>query len=303
MHGPKNCPAGYKMQYKRSGRSIRRSCKKITVRTGMPVRTCTSALDPHTTSFDGAHFEWQYVGDFVMAETTDHVFAVHQRLTRFAPTWTGTTGMAVMVNGRDVVQYLVGNHVTVNGKGVNITPGQQVELPEGGYMIKNGQTFSVFSPNGAHADFVDYGPYANLIVYVPTDVGVRGYCANNNNAYWMKNTASGLFNFRLKPRFVPGAVKHHKFNRAQRRKAEITCRAQGLTGAAFKNCVMDVLFTRGHPRMRKQFIRIEKHIKLRRAAVLKRRIHFARRVVRLPRRFVAIRHSNRRIAQHFARRR
>jgi hypothetical protein len=275
LHGPKACPAGQYLVFRKRGRAIYRSCRAGD-RSNVPMKTCTSYLDPHNTMIDGKAVEWQYVGDFVMAQTDDGVFAVHQRLTRFATTWTGTTGMAIMVNGLDVFEYLVGNHATLNGKPMNLVDGNVVNFPQGGSVKKAGQTVSVFSPNGAHVDFVDYGPYANIAVYIPSDIGIKGYCTDKQNAYWQKTPAKGLFNFRQKAKFLPGAIQERQFTAEQKEKAKADCVAAGFEAGTvtFKNCVLDALFTRRHPNMRKVFFRIEKNWKGRVARGLKRRAHF-----------------------------
>jgi len=264
MAGPVTCPAGQVLQLSRSKTNVARSCVPVP-RKPVKLLSCQSYLDPHTKGFNGKHFEWQLEGDYVMVETKDGTFSVHQRLKRFGR-YTGTTGFAARANGVDIVEYTK-NILYINGQETKFTFGTPIVLANGGKVevVKKGHTqVFVFAANGGSVSYFDYGSMGNLDVFIPENVAVSGgYCSGENLAFWMKTAGKGLFNDMRVAQFYPNAIADKTtFSATATKNAKIRCQAEGIKkGAVLKECIHDALILRNHPNQRKLMLKVIADVK------------------------------------------
>jgi choice-of-anchor C domain-containing protein len=140
------------------------------------VRSCdagnaTTSGDPHLTTFDGAHYDFQQVGEFIAARSDRDDFAVQVR----QGPWAGTsrtvaknTAVAFRVAGHRAAVYLAasGNGVTMTVDGKTVTAASTA-LPGGGTLANDtgARRVTVTWPDGSLA-VVDYsgGGYLNLSI-------------------------------------------------------------------------------------------------------------------------------------------
>ncbi|MEV6925783.1 choice-of-anchor C family protein [Dactylosporangium sp. NPDC051485] len=140
------------------------------------VRQCsggdaTTSGDPHLTTFDGAHYDFQQVGEFIAARSDRDDFAVQVRQAPWAGTSrtvAGNTAAAFQVAGHRAAVYLAtgGSAVTttVDGKGVTAA---STTLPGGGTLANDtgSRRATMTWPDGTFA-IVSYagGGYLDLSV-------------------------------------------------------------------------------------------------------------------------------------------
>jgi hypothetical protein len=262
--GPKKCAAGFHLVFKRNGNKIRRVCKKAPKNPAPIVhKTCTVFNDPHITGFaGGAHYDVHKEGDFLMAQTKDKLFTVHNRFKRMNPgyAWTGIIAAAINTNGVDVVKVYAGGKIVLNGKTFAAVEGANAELPNGGSILKKGNNIEVFGVNHAKALITNYGTLINVVIYVPNTLTTTGLC-NGVKAGVNDVPVSGLFKHRHHAKFITKAVKVRTFkDKKAEKNATLRCKAEKLTGARLRGCVFDMMQIR-NPKLRKQMLKIEHDLK------------------------------------------
>jgi hypothetical protein len=278
LKGPKTCPAGQQLKFTFDGKkTISRTC--VPVPKNPPTQLqCHSNLDPHNRGVNGQHFEFQVAGDYKFLETNDRVFLVHQRLHKYAG-WSGTTGFAARVNGKDVIEYS-GDKFLLNGHPLKPTPGTPILFPAGGRLLdtvdaQKRRTVEVFAPNGAKLAFFIYHShnginYGNLLATVPSDVGVAdSICKGDNVAYFLKTTAAGLFGVQAMKEFTENDKLPKWKSPAQKKNAEIRCKDAGLTGPRFDDCLIDYLLAGDAPGAKERAIKREVEAKKEAQEILK----------------------------------
>jgi hypothetical protein len=264
VRGPKKCAAGFNLVFKRRGLVIRRICKKAPANPKpVELKTCSVWNDPHITGFAGGnHYDVHKEGDFLMAETSDKLFTVHNRFKRMNPgyAWTGIIAAAVSPNGVDVVKIYAGNKIVLNGKAFAAVEGANAELPNGGSILKKGNNVEVFGPNHAKALITNYGTLINVVIYVPKTLRTKGLC-DGVKAGINDVPVSGLFKHRLHTKFISKAIKLRRFKDVKAEKnARLRCKAEGLHGARLGACVFDMMQIR-NPVMRRQMLKIEHNLR------------------------------------------
>jgi hypothetical protein len=100
--------------------------------------------DPHMISFDGATFDFQATGEYVLAKSTTDDFEVHARFARSAAygrriSWNHSVaarvGASIIAFGDDAAEPLgAPRHATLDGQALELTPGQH-KLPGGAVLI------------------------------------------------------------------------------------------------------------------------------------------------------------------------
>jgi hypothetical protein len=149
--------------------------------------------------------------------------------------------MAVLINGRDVVEFASPATITLNGKALTLENDKPLHLRQGGWIVKKAAAFEVFAPNGASAVFAVSGNQGNIYVNVPSDLKVDGYCNGGESiAKYSKNFATGLFTTKMTVQTATGAAPKVKVTKRQLKNAQVRCKAAGFTGAKLKMCVHDL---------------------------------------------------------------
>jgi hypothetical protein len=262
--GPTKCEPGYKLIFVREHLHIKRICIEVE---GPPkpieYKTCTIYNDPHIKGFKGgAYYNVHKEGDFLVAETEDKTFVVHNRFKRMDPkyAWTGIIGAAIKANGIDIVKIYPGSKIEINNKPFAAVEGANNDLPFGGSVQKQGKNVQVFGANGARALVTDHGKLINVMIYVDKNMTTCGLCDGVEKGV-NDLPVSGLFEHRLHSEFVSEAVKLRKFSDVQAEKnAEIRCKAEKLSGNEFKACIFDMMQIK-NPSLRKQMLQIEHNLK------------------------------------------
>jgi len=142
----------------------------------------TTVGDTHLTTFSGLLYDFQAIGDFLLAETGPG-FVVQTRQVSGFPTWPNAavnTAVAVQA-GKSRVVICAPGRVDLDGKPVRLSNGGQIALADGGNLVRRGAVYFVLAAsgdslraeiNGAHIDAsVGLGQW-------PTKV--RGLLANAN---------------------------------------------------------------------------------------------------------------------------
>jgi hypothetical protein len=113
---------------------------------------CTDAVslgDTHLTRFAGLLYDFQAIGDFVLAETGPG-FVVQTRQVSGAPTWpnAAVNSAVAVLAGKARVAICLPERVLVDGRAVRVADGGRVGLAGGGSVFKKGNVYSVFAPDG-----------------------------------------------------------------------------------------------------------------------------------------------------------
>ncbi|WP_433052726.1 VWD domain-containing protein [Dactylosporangium sp. CS-033363] len=114
----------------------------------------TSLGDPHLTTFDGAHYDFQQAGEFVaVASTVDDLqIQVRQRPWNGSRLVAGNTAVAFSVAGHRVGIYLGGSGITTLVDGQPVTPAATpYALPGGGTLTAGASGETVAWPDGSFA--------------------------------------------------------------------------------------------------------------------------------------------------------
>ncbi len=153
---------------------------------GGALASCADAVsvgDTHLRTFNGLLYDFQAIGEFLLAETGPE-FSVQTRQVSAAPTWPNAafnTAVAVQA-GKNRVAICLPAKVVVDGKPVNISPNHgQLRLSDGGIVTREENLYNVLAPSGDSISALIGGLYINVSVglgHWPSKV--RGLIANAN---------------------------------------------------------------------------------------------------------------------------
>jgi hypothetical protein len=150
--------------------------------------------DPHLSSFDGANYSFQTVGEFVMTRAGNGQFEVQARQEPQGNDFSLNTAVAMNVGGDRVGIYANGTpnrtsstQLYVNGLPLEIDT-RTYYLPHGGTIRKSGKNYTVTAPSGERVsvDMRNSGRmgFMNVAiqVYPCTDNNYRGLLGNANGS-------------------------------------------------------------------------------------------------------------------------
>ena len=130
------------------------SIQRYVSSTNCESRKGRSYGDPHLISFDGARFSFQTVGEFVLAKSVQRNIEVQVRQRQQNDAFSLNSGVAMNVNGDRLCIYAddypdadYSTPIRLNGMSVHLTNAIYF-LPHGGTLMKSGQTYTVYFPNG-----------------------------------------------------------------------------------------------------------------------------------------------------------
>jgi hypothetical protein len=155
-----------------------------------PVSSGASTGDPHLSTFDGFHYDFQATGDFVLVQGLDSDLQVQVRQTPWAlnPSTTLNTGLATIVDGNRVEFYTDQPQPIINDLSVSLAIGASQALGNGsisrssisGYGI-DGDLFTITYANG---DVLKNAVYHGFLMDPTLDLvggqNVVGLLGNNN---------------------------------------------------------------------------------------------------------------------------
>jgi von Willebrand factor type D domain len=228
--------------------------------------------DPHFFTLDGRYYDFQGVGDYVVAKSTTDDLEIHARFERWGGSASVTNAVAVRVAGSVVEVYR--DKVFLNGQ--ELTGNLTRALPGGAALEVAGTTTTVGFPDGST---VTANPSSySLQVFMAgerlsklegllgdgddnpsNDLKIRGGAVLQNpqskdlylqfRESWRVPLYGGSAMFHLPPElwdpfFPPGVVSLDDLDPVARAKAEKICLARGIAGGdMFRNCVFDVALT------------------------------------------------------------
>jgi len=189
------------------------------------TRTCYLVADPHASSFDGARFDAQTVGDWVFYKGP-HLEASYRG--KSMGRWVGAVQWVVRVH-HNLIKSIGFNQVSINGHVHNIAKAGTKNLNAGTQVVMTGNRVTI-SSKGEAVDFYAYGYYFNL--YARSDKRadrISGICAH-------QMLHSGDFGTVKRPKIV------HFPHRHCAKKAHYTrvCQRRKLRGVLLRNCVFDL---------------------------------------------------------------
>jgi von Willebrand factor type D domain len=118
------------------------------------LKSGRSGGDPHLVTFDGSQYGFQTVGEFTLVKSNDDSFEVQVRQSPFSSSLSVNRAVAVKVGADRVALYAGGSTennaselIRVNGKLITLQ-GTQMELPNGGEILKDGSTYVINAPSG-----------------------------------------------------------------------------------------------------------------------------------------------------------
>lgn len=149
-------------------------------------RKFSSVGDPHETTGDGLKFDNMAVGDFVKLQSASGDFVLQTRQEPWVKNPKATVNtMAAMKLGNDTVVFDgKSNSITVNGQKVDLKPGQEMKLPDGGSLKATKDGIEVTSAKGDKVTVQDKGTYIDVTGEVGPnrkDGEIRGSLGNFDN--------------------------------------------------------------------------------------------------------------------------
>ncbi|REG28069.1 beta-propeller repeat-containing protein [Archangium gephyra] len=153
----------------------------------LPLGTCGDGLywgDPHTVTFDGNAYDFQAVGEFILAESTSGApFTLQVRQAYYTSSASIISAVAARVGTDTVVIHRGGgSNVSINGA-PRISVTGVLQLQGGGAISRRSDgSLMVAWPGAERMVVYDYGVNLNLYVYVPAAYrgNVRGLLGNDN---------------------------------------------------------------------------------------------------------------------------
>jgi hypothetical protein len=143
--------------------------------TGTVARGATGAGtgDVHIETFDGLRYDFQAVGDFILAESKAAVptFAVQIRATAWNHETSVTTELAAKI-GADVVLFEAGQTpVSINGVIDTLSLGRPQALADGTLTMTSATTYRLSWNSGEVLNLIDHGAYWDEVLTLgPSDV-------------------------------------------------------------------------------------------------------------------------------------
>ena len=148
--------------------------------------TCADAVslgDTHLTTFGGLLYDFQAMGDFLLAETGPE-FRVETRQVSGAPTWpNAAVNQAVgVLAGKNRVAVCLPDRVVIDGKPARFPDNGQIALPGGGVVARRSNMVIVMGPTGDSMNATLNGSHIDVTVGLgrSPDAKVRGLLANVN---------------------------------------------------------------------------------------------------------------------------
>jgi hypothetical protein len=129
------------------------SMQGILERTGCSYITGRTYGDPHLTSFDGANYSFQTVGEFILVKSTKNNFEIQCRQRPQNDNFSLNTAVAMNVAGDRVAIYAENkpdfdsSPLRINGSPVQLT-GRTYFLPHGGNIRLTGRNYVITYPTG-----------------------------------------------------------------------------------------------------------------------------------------------------------
>lgn len=121
--------------------------------------------DPHEVSGDGLKFDNQLVGDFIAMKSKSGDLMLQKRHENVGGQNNGVTfnTEASLQTGSDVIHFdSQNNTLTLNGKPTSLANGQTIALPGGGTVTRNGNDYTIKTPQGDRFTFIDQGQYMDI---------------------------------------------------------------------------------------------------------------------------------------------
>lgn len=145
-------------------------------REGRELKSGKSWGDPHLITFDGLSYNFQTVGEFILAKSKDGDVEVQTRQTPVNSNLSLNSAVAIRVGSDRVAIYAQGlpdadtsTQLRVNGKPL-VIEGNKVTLSNGGAIAKNGGTYIVNLPSGEKvvvtASTFNGKSYLDIVTYV-----------------------------------------------------------------------------------------------------------------------------------------
>ncbi len=155
-------------------------------REGRELKSGKSWGDPHLITFDGLSYNFQTVGEFILAKSKDGDVEVQTRQTPVNSNLSLNSAVAIRVGSDRVAIYAqdlpdadTSTQLRVNGKPV-VIEGNKVALSSGGAIAKDGGTYIINLPSG------------EKVVITPSTFNGKGYLDLVTYIYNQPNRMSGL---------------------------------------------------------------------------------------------------------------